>query len=192
MVYSRIKILKEAGFKPKSKPHHHCISPKLKKYLSWLNEIKHKIDYSKYPTSDKYSELRSIALFFDLKLIVRHELKTAGGIYHCETKTIEISEHRYGRKKSLKWLKAVFTHELAHALQDNIGSLDHYWDSLADALKLEQEAETVSKKLCEILFPDDVFGEKYFNAYFKEKDIIFLLKYQKDLNNNLFQWLSRK
>ena len=188
MEYTRIKILKESDFKPRLQPHHSCISPKMKKYLLWVEQIKDKIHYTK---RDKYYELRSIAKFFNIKLIIRHELKKAGGTYCFEKNVIEIGEHRYGRKKSLEWLKTVFAHELAHAFQDNIESLDFYWDSLGNALRLEQEAEAVAKQLCKIFFPNDVFKDKYFWAYFKEKDIIFLAKYQKELPNNLFEWRKK-
>lgn len=80
---------------------------------------------------------------------------------------------------------AIILHEVSHALQLRSGIFDFHDIQISDAIKVEQQAETIAYLLNLKLFNDNT--PDLFKAYFCKEDHQFLLNwfgdfYQNDLN----------
>ena len=171
-------INKESKYKPFQTPNIKLLDdPDIQKYLK---DIKNKIPKSLLNTK-KYTDLIN---HFDLNLYQTDYY--CGGYYSQERKEIRVNL-KYSETHNE--IRKVLAHELSHHVQDKIGILDKYHndDLLSSALKLEQQAETMSYLMWDILFPGIAKNPKIMQSYFKETDFKYLYNhYSKYYENDLF------
>lgn len=97
--------------------------------------------------------------------------RDCGGCCDIDNKTISINEDKH----------AIILHEVSHALQLRAGAFDFEQRQISDAIKIEQQAETMAYLLNLKLF--NVNRPQDFSCYFERKDWIFL----KDWFGDYFQ-----
>lgn len=179
MLLKRIEFLKTTPFVPHSKPSKKLIREQLRRKLEVIKYIK------PLDGNDKYADIKAIARFYRIKLILCPNLKTAGSAHFDRIIRVCVGSKHLPITDAL--IRKTFCHELAHILQKDvkIWKLNSY--SLAQSLRFEQEAESAAVILFKKLFPQYKFNMKYFKSYFSESDILFLQQYaDKDIKNDLF------
>lgn len=183
MITKKIKFLRSSKFSVYSKPSNRVIDIKL---LDYLSKLPTDLGSNK-TTNDK--DLREIAKYFDVKLILRKKYKYSGTA-HIDFNRITIKTgltSKINKERRRDKIRETFCHELAHIFQNRLKL--RYEGSFSSVIRGEQEAESAAIILYKKLFPFRNFTKDDFTAYFKEGDIIFLEKYYKNVYpNDSFKW----
>ena len=183
MITKKIKFLKSSKFSVHSKPSSRLIDKKLLDYISTLPN-----NLGSNKTLDN-KDLRIIAKYFGVKLILRQKYKYSGTAHiDCNRITLKTGlTSQINRNKRRDKIRGTFCHELAHIFQHRLKI--SYEGCFSSVIRGEQEAESAAIILYKKLFPFRNFTKDNFTAYFKEGDLIFLEKYYNHIYpNDSFKW----
>ena len=184
MKFEKIKILKNAPFKPHTIISKKLISQKIQDYIKII--IQQKKNNKFQILRGKFGDIKGIAKFYNISLEIK-KYKPTAGLAIFSDRRILISTV-YANTQSI--IRATFCHELIHIIQYDLGIINPIEsNSLSSSLRTEQEAEAAGAVIFKILFPNFFFSKKLFQNYFSEKHILYLHGYLKCPTNDLFEWL---
>ncbi len=174
---------------PHTEPSKKLIRPRVKRVIRELKK------YKLVPEKGRYGDLKALAKKFNVKLVFSGRLEMAGGFARYATRTITIATNtRSGWPITRARARAMFMHELTHFIQYDVNY--DIWGPyvLSHNVRQEQEAQSASKELCKIFFPEEKFYKHHFDGYFSKRDIRWLYDYHKQwgCENDLTDWLKGK